>query len=101
MMHDAERALRVLAREDQRRAGHRPCSLANATIEPVKVMAPIATPRRHLDQAAEWIAPGIADAELARRIERRRGDADRRQADQRVEGRDQLRQRRHLDAHAR
>ena len=28
-----------------------PCSLAKATIEPVKVMAPMAVPEAHLDQA--------------------------------------------------
>src|SRR3712207_7260571 len=39
-----------------------------------------------------------ADAEAFRRVERRGGDEHRRHADQRVEGGDELRQRRHLDA---
>ena len=74
------------------------CSLANAISEPEKVMAPIARPERHLDQALRVDVAQRADAERFRRVQRRRGDEDRRQADQRMEGRDQLRQRRHLDA---
>ncbi len=67
-------------------------------IEPVKVMAPIATPSPISTRLPAWIAPRVADAEALRRVERRGRHEHRRQADQRVEGGDQLRQRRHLDA---
>ena len=40
----------------------RPCSLAKAMIEPVKVMAPIADAQAHLDQAAGDDRAGLADA---------------------------------------
>ena len=78
----------------------RPCSLAKATIEPVKVMAPITVPRPISIRLCTLILPGDADAEGVGRDERRRRDEHRRQADQRVEGGHELRQRRHLDAQA-
>ena len=74
------------------------CSLANAISEPEKVMAPIARPERHLDQALGVDVARRADAERLRRVQRRRGDEHRGEADQRMERRDQLRQRGHLDA---
>ena len=67
-------------------------------IEPVKVMAPMAVPSPISIRLSAWIAPRLADAVGGGRVEGRRGDADRGQADQAVEGRHQLRQRRHLDA---
>ena len=80
----------------------RPCSLAKATTEPVKVIAPIATP---IDISIREAAL-IVDLGHACRCHRPR-DCRRRpprpehggQADQAVEGGNQLRQRRHLDAH--
>ena len=44
------------------------------------------------------MSPRHADAERLGRVQRRRRDEHRRQADQRVERGDELRQRRHLDA---
>ena len=63
--------------------------------EPVKVIAPMATPIDISTRLAPWIAPGDADAEGVGRIERARRDQDRGKADQRMEGGDQLRHRRH------
>ena len=75
-----------------------PLSLAKAMIEPAKVIAPIATPR--LISISDWRANRAfhADAEGGRRIERGRGDQHRGKADQRMEGRDELRHRGHRDA---
>ena len=44
------------------------------------------------------MSPAFADAERLRRIERRRRDEHGREADERVEGGDELRHRRHGDA---
>ena len=76
----------------------RPSSFRKAMTEPVKVIAPIATPMRHLDQRLGVDVADRADAEGLRRIERGGGDKHGRKADQRVEGGDELRHRRHRDA---
>ena len=76
----------------------RPCSLAKATIEPVKVMAPITVPSPISIRLWVLMWPRRADAEGLGRDERRRRHEHRREADQRMEGRHELRQRRHLDA---
>ena len=47
----------MLAGEDQRRPVTSPCSLAKATIEPVKVIAPIVSPIAISTRLAPWIAP--------------------------------------------
>ena len=66
--------------------------------EPVKVMAPMATPSDISTRLARVDVAGHADAERARRIERGRRDQHRRHADQRMERRDQLRHRGHRHA---
>ena len=76
----------------------RPCSLAKATIEPVKVMAPITVPRPISIRLCILILPGDADAEGLGRDEGGGGHEHRGEADQRMEGGHELRQRRHLDA---
>ena len=58
----------------------------------------MATPIDISTSACAWIVAERADAEGLRRIERRRGDQHRREADQRVERGDELRHRRHRDA---
>ena len=58
---------RMLAGKTSGRPETRPCSLAKATIEPVKVMAPIASAERHLDQAAAVDRAAHADAVGLRR----------------------------------
>ncbi len=75
----------------------RPCNLAKATIEPVKVIAPIVSPSAISIRLAWWIWPVDADAVGFRCGEGCRRDADRGETDQAVERGDQLRQRRHLD----
>ena len=75
-----------------------PLSLAKAMTEPVKVIAPMATPSDISTSEAPWIVPGLADAEGGRRVERRRGDEDGGKADAGMEGGDELRHRRHGDA---
>ena len=67
-------------------------------IEPVKVSAPIAAPKRHLDAALRMDFARRRDAECIRRIEGCRRHEHRRQADERMERRDELRHRRHGDA---
>ena len=74
------------------------CSLANAISEPEKVIAPIASPSDISIRLCVWILPDGADAERLRRVQRGRRHEHRGQTDQRVERRDELRQRRHLDA---
>ncbi len=59
---------------------------------------PDCQPDRHLDQALGVDVTGMADAERDRGIECGRGDKHRGQADEGVEGRDELWQRSHLDA---
>ena len=76
----------------------RPESLRKAITEPVKVMAPMATPSDISTRLDLWIAPTRADVEGGRRIERAGRHQHRRHADQRVEGGDQLRHRRHRHA---
>ena len=71
----------------------RPSSFRKAMTEPVKVMAPMATPSDISIRLAPWMSPTRADVEGCRRIERAGRDQHRGQADQRVEGRDQLRHR--------
>ena len=66
-------------------------------IEPVKVIAPMATPSDISMRLAGWMPVALGDAEGVRRIERAGRDQHRGEADQRVEHRDQLRHRRHLD----
>ena len=78
----------------------RPDSLAKAMTEPVKVMAPMATPSAISIRLAAWMAPRLADAEGLRRIERAGGDEHRGETDERVERRDQFRHHRHRDARA-
>ena len=65
----------------------RPSSLRKAMTEPVKVIAPMATPSDHLDQARAVDRAGLADAEGLRRVERAGRDQHGREADQRVEER--------------
>ena len=76
----------------------RPDSLAKAMTEPVKVMAPMATPSDISIRLAACDVAGRADAEGLRRIERAGRHEHRGKADERVEGRHQLRHRRHRDA---
>ena len=66
--------------------------------EPVKVNAPMATPSDISMRLCPWMDAGRADAEGLRRVERGRGDQHRGKADQRMEGGDELRHRRHRDA---
>ncbi len=63
--------------------------------EPVKVMAPMATPSDISTRLAAWMAPTAPMPKASRRIERGGGHQHRGQADQRVEGGDQLRHRGH------
>ena len=67
-------------------------------IEPVKVSAPMARPIDISTRLAPWMCARLADAEGGRRVERGRGDEDRGEADERMEGGDELRHRRHRDA---
>ena len=67
-------------------------------IEPVKVSAPMATPSDISTRLCLWMRAGVADAEGFRRVERGRGDQHRGEADQRMEGGDELRHGRHGDA---
>ena len=76
----------------------RPSSFRKAMTEPVKVMAPMATPSAISNSEPPWMVPTRADAEGLRRVERAGGDQHGREADQRVEGRDELRHRRHRHA---
>jgi hypothetical protein len=66
--------------------------------EPVKVIAPMATPSAHLDQRLAVDVADRADAEALRRIDGGRRHHDGGKADQRVEGGDELRHRGHGDA---
>ncbi len=66
--------------------------------EPVKVIAPMATPSDISTRLALVDGAAPADAERLRRIERTGGDQHRGHADQRVERRDQFRHRRHRHA---
>ncbi len=63
--------------------------------EPVKVMAPMATPRAISNKRGAMDRADAADAEGLRRVERAGGDQHRCEAHQRVEGGDELRHRRH------
>ena len=75
-----------------------PLSFRKAITEPEKVIAPIATPSPISIRLTRWIVPvGVGDAERNRVEEGRRADQHRGQADQAVEGRDELRHRRHRD----
>ena len=76
----------------------RPESLRKAMIEPVKVMAPMAAPSDISTRLCGVDRARHADAEGFRRVEGGRRHQHRRQADQRMERRDQLRHRRHGDA---
>ncbi len=66
--------------------------------EPVKVIATDGDAEAHLDQRLMVDRARIADAEGFRRIERTRRHEHRGEADERVEGGDELRHRRHGDA---
>ena len=85
-------------RQQDRLARHAAVELRKAMIEPVKVIAPIATPIDISTSACAMDLADRADAEGLRRIERRRRDEHRREADQRVEGGDELRHRRHRNS---
>ena len=76
----------------------RPSSFRKAMTEPVKVMAPMATPRLISTSAWPWMSPTAADAEAFRRVDGRGRHHDGGKADQAVEGGDELRHRRHGDA---
>ena len=76
----------------------RPESLRKAITDPEKVMAPMAAPKRHLNQACLVDVARRADAEGLGRIEGGGGDQHRGHADQRMEGGDELGHRRHRDA---
>ena len=76
----------------------RPESFKKAMIEPVKVMAPMATPSDISIRLCVWMARRRPDAEGLRRVEGGRGDEHGGETDQRMEGRDQLRHRRHRNA---
>ena len=76
-----------------------PLSFRNAITDPEKVIAPIATPRPISITADAKDRAGIVDDPEGGRIkECRRANQHRGHADQRVEGRNQLRHRGHLDA---
>ena len=75
-----------------------PDSFKKAMTEPVKVMAPMATPSDISMRLAKCDGAALADAEAVGRIERGGGDEHGGEADQRVECGDQLRHRRHGDA---
>src|SRR3954467_11700282 len=72
-----------------------PLSLAAAMIEPVKVIAPMATPRAISNSEPPLMPPDIADTECRGRGEPRRRDRHRGQADAGVEDGDELRHLRH------
>ncbi len=72
-----------------------PLSFRKAMTEPVKVMRADGHAERHLDQRLAVDRADVADAEGVGRIERRRRHEHRGQADQRVEGGDELRHRGH------
>ena len=74
------------------------CSLANAISEPEKVIAPMARPSDISIRLSVWMWSGVPMPNASRRVQRGRRDEHRGETDQRVERRDQLRQRRHLDA---
>ena len=76
----------------------RPDSFRNAITEPVKVSAPMATPSDISMRLEPWMCAGRADVEGVGRVERAGRDQHRGQADQRVEGGDQLRHRGHRHA---
>ena len=75
-----------------------PFNLRKAITEPEKVIAPIATPSPISTRLTWRIPSGLDDPEGVRVEEGGRADQHRRHADQRVEGGDQLRHGRHLDA---
>ena len=76
----------------------RPESFRNAITEPVKVMAPIASPSDISIRLWPWIAPTAPMSKAARRVERTGRDQHRGHADQRMEGGDQFRHRGHRHA---
>ena len=88
----------VLVGEGDRRALHQRLQLGEGDERAGEGDGADGQAERHLDQALRVDIAGRADAERFRRIQRRGGDEHRGEADQRVERRDQLRQRRHLDA---
>ena len=73
-------------------------SLAKATTEPVKVSAPMTTPKLISMRLTQPDVARRADVEGLRRIERGAGDKHRGEPDQAVERRHELRHRGHADA---
>jgi len=98
MMTATMRTTMPIPRVAQGRAGHQRLELCECDDRAGEGNGADRDPEAHLYEAAGVDRADLADAELVRRIEGRCGHRDRRQADQRVKGRDQLRQRGHLDA---
>ena len=85
-------------RQDDRLARHAPRELEEGDDRAGEGDGADRRAERHLDQALRVDRAGHADAEGFRRVEGGRRHQHRRQADQRMERRDQLRHRRHGDA---
>ena len=88
----------MLALEDQRRPGHEPLELGEGDDGAGEGDGADGHAQPHLDQGMRFDGADLADTELMGREIGRGRDADRRQADQAVEGGHELRQGRHLDA---
>ena len=95
---DAQRRVqRVLHREDQRLAGDQALELTEGDDRAGEGDRADGDAKAHLDQAGDLDLARCTDVVGLRRVERGRRHQHRCQAHQAVEGRDQLRQRRHLD----
>src|SRR5215472_1448169 len=88
----------MLAREHQRPAADEALQFAERNDRAGERNRADRHAERHLDEAALMDRAAHADAVRFREAERRRGDADGGETDEAVKRRDQLRQRRHLDA---
>ncbi len=84
--------------QQDRRAGHAPVELGEGDHRAGEGDGADGDADRHLDDRGRVDRAHLADRESFRRIERTGGDENRREADQRVEGGDQLRHRRHRHA---